>query len=786
MRFVSGLSVSGLLLLALIAIPGVSQQDKTEKTGPEAAALKELEKQAADPKADPDKLWGELLAFQRKYPGTPHAVRAAELLSQLPSPLDKLDRNQIPPEDRLPWLPAEVVAVLGEHRGRHWGYVSSVGVTANGKLVFSSSETTRVWNAETMHERAVLKGDLLGMLADGRTLVTRVDDELRMWDVSGDRPNEGTTLNLTPRGAKVRTIPRLVTLARDGKTLATVTEEDGYRDTIYAVRLWDVTADRVVERGVVKEDENEVYKLVLSPDGKSLALIDDPRRRNVRIWDLSADKPKVRATVKNLKEPLAFAPDGKTLVGFYPDEHGVWLLDVARPEIEIRLRRGLGGERHLSTVAFSPDGRLLAGADEHSQFLWLVRLDEKRHEELGLPAGETIVTIPLTFSVSVVTFAPDGKTLVLGCVDGTVRLWDLAQSRERFPLRASTAFIGSAALILDGRTLATGGPDQFIRLWDLANGALKQRAAFRENYTRGPGWLASSQDGKFLASLGTFGRQNERQYALRLWDLSETPKERASIPKLHDSELYSFAMAPDWQTFASVGQDQFGVRQLDEQDAIPLFWKTIRLWDVTAPRPKVRYTIRLGEQPKHPTDLTDIAGLTFASDGKTLGFIHEHHDVHLWDVGGAAPKQVTILKGELRGRKRFVDRLAFSPDGKTLAAVGYDEAQQERGLKQSCVLCLWELRDGRANERATWKVDGSCSFNWLGFAPNGKYVGAVTSDNRLLLWEATSGETMRSWQMGGRIRSLGFCADSRHLATVNGNGTVYLLRMNSPLRGSVK
>jgi hypothetical protein len=38
-----------------------------------------------------------------------------------PSPLDKLDPAQIPASERFDWQPKHLVAVLGEHRQRHWG-----------------------------------------------------------------------------------------------------------------------------------------------------------------------------------------------------------------------------------------------------------------------------------------------------------------------------------------------------------------------------------------------------------------------------------------------------------------------------------------------------------------------------------------------------------------------------------------------------------------------------------------------------------------------------------------
>ena len=43
-----------------------------------------------------------------------------------PGALDTLNASTIALHDRLAWQPAELVAVLGEHRGRHWGMVRCV------------------------------------------------------------------------------------------------------------------------------------------------------------------------------------------------------------------------------------------------------------------------------------------------------------------------------------------------------------------------------------------------------------------------------------------------------------------------------------------------------------------------------------------------------------------------------------------------------------------------------------------------------------------------------------
>src|SRR4051812_5250185 len=49
------------------------------------------------------------------------------------SPLDKFDASTIPALEKFPWHPRELVAILGEHKGRQGGPVTSVAQSRNGK-----------------------------------------------------------------------------------------------------------------------------------------------------------------------------------------------------------------------------------------------------------------------------------------------------------------------------------------------------------------------------------------------------------------------------------------------------------------------------------------------------------------------------------------------------------------------------------------------------------------------------------------------------------------------------
>src|SRR5262249_24339424 len=62
----------------------------------------------------------------------------------------------------------------------------------------------------------------------------------------------------------------------------------------------------------------------------------------------------------------------------------------------------------------------------------------------------------------------DGRRLVSGSEDYTVKIWDTDARRELTTLHGHTDFVYCAAFSPDGKTLATGGRDGVARLWRAA------------------------------------------------------------------------------------------------------------------------------------------------------------------------------------------------------------------------------------------------------------------------------------------------------------------------------
>src|SRR5262249_51716018 len=153
--------------------------------------------------------------------------------TDLPSPLDRLDAGAIPGEERFDWQPKELVAVLGSHRGRHWGGIESAAYSPDGKQIASAGDDSvvRLWDVKTLRQVAVLRGHSGNVYA--------------------------------------------VAYAKDGKTLASA-GADG------TVRLWDLTATPTRPKQTLSAHEAIVYSLAYSADDKTLAAGDS--RGVVRLW----------------------------------------------------------------------------------------------------------------------------------------------------------------------------------------------------------------------------------------------------------------------------------------------------------------------------------------------------------------------------------------------------------------------------------------------------------------------------------------------------------------------
>ncbi len=141
----------------------------------------------------------------------------------------------------------------------------------------------------------------------------------------------------------------------------------------------------------------------------------------------------------------------------------------------------------------------------------------------ALPRAELVLQTGHTASVNALALSPDGRFLVSGSEDVTLKIWDTATGNVLRTLSGHDQSVLAAAVSPDGRQIASGGADQTVRVWDAVTGQSRRVVT----HTSAVKNLAFSDDGRRLTSLGN----NE----VKVYDLAGG-REVTSVKSGADSE----------------------------------------------------------------------------------------------------------------------------------------------------------------------------------------------------------------------------------------------------------
>jgi RNA polymerase sigma factor (sigma-70 family) len=220
----------------------------------------------------------------------------------------------------------------------------------DGRKVAVASDVINVFDLATGKKEAQLAGDdgeirAIAFARDGKTLASAGRDmKFRFWDLATSRLTREIAIEGHRHATSVTqpTIPDTLAFAVFGPDLATAASS-GFGDQLLA---WDLRAGRPTR--TISLETYGGASLALSPDGRLLAAAvtfmsaDDGHEpaavsdASIRIWDLATKRELLRLKPRTTEcWPLAFSPDGKTLVSGGTDTTAiVWDIRAAYDALE--------------------------------------------------------------------------------------------------------------------------------------------------------------------------------------------------------------------------------------------------------------------------------------------------------------------------------------------------------------------------------------------------------------------------------------------------------------------
>jgi WD40 repeat protein len=463
--------------------------------------------------------------------------------------------------------------------------------------------------------------------------------------------------------------------------------------------LWELLTGKPITQ--FKGHTDEINGLAFSADNNLLASASSDR--SVQLWDCETAKPVRVIDGGCALATVVFGADGKSVISAGDDQVlRVWNLDDAK------LVRTLKGHTGSVVSLLLSHGKLLSGGHDESIRVW--------------GEGESTLTVARDLGDSdALAITKDGKFLACAGVNNSIRIFETATGKEVSPGAGPRAAVTGVSLSGDGRWLASGSALGMIYLWDARTGKEVRHWSCPGG---GDVLLTFAPDARSLASVSS---NND---AVRIWD-PNVGKEIMNLPADPGDPVLCLAYAPD------------GIKL-----AIGRHSGKAELWDLK--EKSIVQELKLG---------APVYALAFEQEGKLVA-LAGGNKIGLFEVDTG--REVRAFNSKSEGTPASmpaIASLAFSSDGKTLAAGCYD-----------AVIRLYDITTGK--EKKAMEGHGNVAYA-LAFSGDGRTLASASFDKTVRLWEAYSGLQIAVYKGHiGPVTSLAYYKDGRGIFSGSADTTV--------------
>ena len=381
----------------------------------------------------------------------------------------------------------------------------------------------------------------------------------------------------------------------------------------------------------------------------------------------------------------------------------------------------VGHEGGVLSVDINLDGKIIvSGSYDETVRIW----DGESGECLRVLKGHEI-------SVNSVGVSGDGKRIVSGGRDKTIRMWDGETGECLKVIIGAEILDNSLFLSGDGRRIVALSNDKNLRIWDAESGdCLKVLEGLAD--------LALSADGKRIVTAG-----NENTVRI----LNAESGECLKVLKGHEDDVFSVAVSADGRRIASSSKDN-----------------TVRIWD--------------GESGQCLKVLSGLVCGALSADGRKIILKSNDNSIWVWDGESGE-----CLR-DLIGSEILVDSLSWSGDGRRIVSGSY---RMIYGIEDKTVR-IWDAEKGGGLKVLEGHEDGvipedtrieegrmgeiSCGLA-LAVSGDGKKIGSVSSINNVRIWDGESGECLKVLNGHERwVNSLTVSEDGKRIVSGSEDETV--------------